>query len=74
MDGSEYLKYMTERVVSYMERPKEKEQPRAARSKELWLTKWFGMAPMGLMIWWGGRAERKNKTRHKARSADSSVN
>lgn len=59
MDGSDYLKYMTERVVKRMERPKEERKSRTARSKELWLTKWFGMAPMGLMIWWGGHAERK---------------
>ncbi|WP_372637250.1 YqzE family protein [Cohnella sp.] len=77
MDGSEYLRYVTERVVSYMERPKDEEAEKkisAPRIKEPWLTKWFGIAPMGLMIWWGSRAEKKNKTRHEARSTNSSAN
>jgi hypothetical protein len=73
MDSSEYLKYVTERVVSYMDRsPEEQPVKPAAMSKEPWLTKWFGMAPMGLMLWWGGRADRKNKTRPEARSANTS--
>ncbi|MFC4596688.1 YqzE family protein [Cohnella hongkongensis] len=76
MDGSEYLKYVTERVVSYMDRPKEeKPEKPAGKIKEPWLTKWFGVAPIGLRIWWGSRALRKNKTRQEAaRSANSSAN
>ncbi len=71
MDGSDYLKYVTERVVSYMERPKEEEkEKREASGKEPWLTRWFGMAPMGLMVWWATLSDRKSQTRPEARSAD----
>jgi len=74
MDGSDLLKYMTERVVKYMDQPKDEVQEKPAkRSKEPWMTKWFGMAPMGLMVWWGSRADRKDKTRQEARSANSST-
>ncbi|MFC5467287.1 YqzE family protein [Cohnella suwonensis] len=81
MDGSEYLKYVTERFVSYMDRPaepqtedREGQQPHAGKiSREPWLTRWFGVAPLGVQMWWTGRAERKNKTRQEAaRSVESS--
>lgn len=73
MDGSEYLKYMTERVVSYMERS-EDEESKAARKlgKEPWLSRWFGIAPLGIRVWWASRADKKSKTRREARSANSS--
>ena len=66
MDSSEYLKYVTERVVSYMEIPgqtdEEEEKPNKKLSREPWLTRWFGMAPMGLMMWWGNRVDKKKNT------------
>jgi len=73
MDGSEYLKYVTEKVVGYLDRPADDEirvRP-PKRTKEHWATRWFGMAPLGVMVWWGARAERK-KTRPEARSASAS--
>ncbi|MFB9275949.1 YqzE family protein [Cohnella cellulosilytica] len=73
MDGTEYLKYVTERVVTYMERPREEEK-RETHGKEPWLTRWFGVAPMGLMVWWASRSDRKSKTRPEARSMDSARN
>ncbi|TVY04341.1 YqzE family protein [Cohnella terricola] len=72
MDSSEYLKYMTERVVSYMERSEDEETSPPKKSREPWLTKWFGVAPLGLMVWWMNRTESRNKTRPEARSANSS--
>lgn len=75
MDGSEYLKYMTEKVVKYIETPSEAEQTDEAKpgkkiSKEPWLTRWFGVAPMGIMMWWGSRADKKNKAHPEVRSAN----
>ncbi|TFE27516.1 YqzE family protein [Cohnella luojiensis] len=73
MDGSEYLKYMTEQVVSYMEIPSEEEEKKQQKmiSREPWLTKWFGAAPMGLMMWWNNKTDKKNKTHPEVRSVNS---
>ena len=77
MDGNEYLKYVTERVVSYMDRPAERteearqDQPRKKLSREPWLTRWFGVAPMGLMMWWNSRSDKKNKSRSEVSSVNS---
>jgi len=73
MDGTEYLKYVTEKVVGYLDRPTDEDGERQKppkRSKEHWATRWFGVAPLGVMVWWGARAERK-KTRPEARSSSS---
>jgi hypothetical protein len=77
MDGSEYLKYVTEKVVSYIDAPADPEEKKEKkRSREPWLTKWFGVAPMGLMMWWNNRVDKKNKTHPEVRSLNrkSSVN
>lgn len=56
-DGADYLKYVTERVVSYWETPKTPEIRRERRQKrEPWVSRWFGqLLPVGLGIWWNGR-------------------
>ncbi|BBI32914.1 YqzE family protein [Cohnella abietis] len=74
MDSSEYIKYMTEQVVGYMDRPKEETEVKSHKklSREPWLTRWFGVAPMGLMMWWGNRRDTKNKTHPEVRSVNSS--
>jgi hypothetical protein len=56
-DGAEYLKYVTERVVSYWETPKAPESRRERRRKrEPWVTRWFGqILPAGIGIWWSSR-------------------
>ncbi|GIO69068.1 YqzE family protein [Paenibacillus sp. JTLBN-2024] len=45
--GEELVKYITERVVTFMETPKEE---RRRRTKEPWSEKWFGMIPLGIML------------------------
>ncbi|RED56286.1 YqzE family protein [Cohnella lupini] len=71
MDGSEYLKYVTEQVVSYMDTPADENEKKHKKvSREPWLTKWFGVAPMGLMMWWNNRVDKKNKTHPEVRSLD----
>jgi hypothetical protein len=71
MDGSEYLKYVTEQVVSYMEAPANEDEKKHKKvSREPWLTKWFGVAPMGLMMWWNNKVDKKNKTHQEVRSLD----
>ncbi|GGD56593.1 YqzE family protein [Paenibacillus nasutitermitis] len=63
-DTDEYVKYMTERFIHYVETPKEiRKQTRetAKTSQEPWLTKWFGVAPIGLALWWRSRIGREDK-------------
>lgn len=47
--GEELVKYITERVVSFMETPKEERRSRT-KPKEPWSEKWFGMIPLGIML------------------------
>ncbi|GAB6926369.1 hypothetical protein JCM10914A_03520 [Paenibacillus sp. JCM 10914] len=47
--GDELIKYITERVVHYIDTPREVR--RKAKVKEAWTTKWFGMIPLSVSIW-----------------------
>ncbi|MEO3944235.1 YqzE family protein [Gorillibacterium sp. CAU 1737] len=51
------VKYITERVVIYMDTPKEKrkEAREARRPKEAWTVRWFGMIPDSLRMLIGGK-------------------
>lgn len=56
--SSEYIKYLTERVVSYIDKPKEEKmrlKEEAKAQKEQWLIRWFGAG--GAYIYYA----RKNK-------------
>ncbi|QYR23550.1 YqzE family protein [Paenibacillus sp. sptzw28] len=60
--GDEWVKYMTERFVNFMEMPQEvRKQKRetAKAAKEPWLTRWFGIAPFGVALWWRTRGRRQ---------------
>lgn len=72
MDSSEYLRYMTEKVVSLIDNPQaEQEEHVKKRTPEPWLSRWFGVAPMGIMMWWGNRRNKKNETHREVRSVDT---
>lgn len=47
--GDELIKYITERVVHYMDTPREIR--RKAKVKEAWSTRWFGMIPLSMTLW-----------------------
>lgn len=49
-DGDELVKYITEKVVVYMENPRSS-RIRSDNPKQAWTEKWFGMLPLGLSIW-----------------------
>ncbi|MCZ8514366.1 YqzE family protein [Paenibacillus filicis] len=52
--GEDLVKYVTERVVEYMETPKAvRKQVRRDRRimREPWQTRWFGMVPLALRMW-----------------------
>ncbi|MOA07643.1 hypothetical protein D3C78_1273500 [compost metagenome] len=56
--GDEYVKYMTEQLMAYMDTPRtERKQARtsAKARREPWLTRWFGWGPVSLMLWWRGK-------------------
>jgi hypothetical protein len=56
-DGSDYLRYVTQRVVTYWETPKAPEYRRERRQhREPWVTLWFGqLLPIGIRVWLNGR-------------------
>lgn len=59
--GDEYVKYVAEQFIAYMETSKEerKQLKTSAKAKrEPWLTRWFGYGPMSLLLWWRGLTGR----------------
>ncbi|MEK8130505.1 YqzE family protein [Paenibacillus filicis] len=62
--SDELVKYVTERVVRYIDTPREvRKQARAGRkeTRERWEVRWFGMLPLALGMWrkrWFGRKEK----------------
>lgn len=58
--GDDLVKYITEKVVVYMEDPRASRARRQAE-KEPWAEKWFGMLPLGWSIW---RSNRKGKDKN----------
>jgi len=59
--GNEYLQYLTEQLVEYIDKPAEerKQAKKIAKAqKEQWLLRWFGAGGMGIMLWWNKRINR----------------
>jgi hypothetical protein len=55
--GDELVKYITERVVTYIETPRAERQ-RTRQSAKVqrgrWDVRWFGMLPLAVAMWAGG--------------------
>ena len=65
-DLADYVKYVTERVVTNWEKPQEPPEVRRERrrKREPWAIRWFGhLLPVGIVVWW-------NLRRSAARTAD----
>ncbi|AWB46862.1 YqzE family protein [Paenibacillus sp. CAA11] len=60
--GDELVKYITERVVTYVETPREVRKQQRIRVKEPWSRKWFGMIPFSISLWWS-KLPFKQKTK-----------
>jgi hypothetical protein len=63
--GDELVKYITQRVVTYIDTPKEQRPSREElkqRPKEPWSVRWFGLLPMAIHIWVSQWRRRKNKS------------
>ncbi|WP_410769522.1 YqzE family protein [Fontibacillus sp. BL9] len=48
--GDELVKYITERVVDYVETPRDVRKERS-RGREPWVNRWFGMIPFSISLW-----------------------
>ncbi|HZG55545.1 YqzE family protein [Paenibacillus sp.] len=51
--GEEIVKYVTQRVVQYIETPSDRrkaERERRKQSSEPWTVRWFGLIPMSLSM------------------------
>lgn len=64
--SEEFVIYVAQQVVKYMETPKEvRRQARAERkeTREHWKVRWFGMLPLAMRMWTEQWARRKGKDR-----------
>jgi len=60
--GQEYVQYLTEQFVEYMEKPSEQkiEAKKIAKAqKEQWLVRWFGACGASLQLWLNKRRESR---------------
>ena len=54
--GEDLVKYVTQKVVQYIDTPsdrRKRERERRRRASEPWTTRWFGMIPMSVAMWFG---------------------
>lgn len=65
-DTSDWLRYVTDRTVTYLTTPAEREARKERKSRrEPWLARWFGL--MGMQLWWQAK---KNQAWLQARKKD----
>lgn len=67
----DYLKYMTEKAVAYWSPGAAELRQARKQQREPWATRWFGVLPLGVSMWWGQMELRKNKNHSEARSMDA---
>lgn len=65
--GNDLIRYITEQVVDYMEKPRE-ERKSTRKRKEPWQTKWFGMLPLGVSMW---AKDKKKESRSKKKNQNT---
>ena len=51
MSFKDWMTYMLEKLVWYMETPKQERKRLKAEKKELWSVKWFGMLPVAIKMY-----------------------
>lgn len=62
--GQEIVKYVTEKVVQYIDTPSDhRKQQRLQRkqSSEPWAVRWFGLIPLSISMMFGRRHDRTAK-------------
>ncbi|WEK55486.1 MAG: YqzE family protein [Candidatus Cohnella colombiensis] len=67
---TKYVRYMTEKVVRYLDQAPEQVEKRQERKRmrEPWLTRWFGVVPMGMLMWWRTVDHKREKSNVAERS------
>ena len=60
-NSNDLIKYITERVVTYIDTPKEVRKK--GRGKEPWTVRWFGMIPFSLSLWKDDLASKRSRKR-----------
>jgi hypothetical protein len=61
--GVELVQYIAEKVVHYMDTPKEERKQSRRHRKEAWQSRWFGVIPFALSMWLEQRKKKKLKRR-----------
>ncbi|MDT2045488.1 YqzE family protein [Priestia aryabhattai] len=62
MKTNDYVKYVTQQLVQYMDQPKEIRKTKRIEKKEArdpFFNRWFGMIPLSFQIWY--RNTKKGK-------------
>lgn len=67
--GDELVKYITEKVVDFVETPREVRRERS-KPKEPWTRRWFGMIPFSVSLWAGQLPVKRKKEREHSRSSE----
>ncbi len=62
--SDELVKYITQRVVHYIDTPKDERKERRSqrKKKEPWSMKWFGMIPFAVSLWVDKKKRRAEKS------------
>lgn len=64
--SDDLIKYITERVVTYIDTPRDVRREKrklVKRRKEHWAVRWFGMVPFSIRMWVDRQKERRAKKR-----------
>ncbi|PAF32402.1 YqzE family protein [Paenibacillus sp. 7516] len=68
--SDELVKYITQRVVHFMDTPKEERKGRS-KVKEPWAMKWFGMLPFAVSLWVGKKEKALDSRREMQKRSSS---
>lgn len=68
--SDELVKYITQRVVHFMDTPKEERKGRS-KVKEPWAMKWFGMLPFAVSLWVGKKEKALDSSREMQKRSSS---
>ncbi|AQS56541.1 YqzE family protein [Novibacillus thermophilus] len=62
MSSNDYVQYLTERFVRYLETPREERKMRRKdRQRNRWSRVWFGDLLFGLHMFWQNRKNRRKR-------------
>ncbi|AQR79565.1 YqzE family protein [Paenibacillus larvae] len=74
--GDDLVKYITERVITYIDTPRElrKEKRKQQKAqKEPWTTRWFGLLPLSISLWNRNRKDKRSRRVSRRHSTKHSL-